>query len=98
MIIKLALIWLAPIDSVGQAVLPPAIYLAITTLQNNLVSPVAYGQGLRLNPVAVFIGVLFWYGLWGVPGAFLAVPLVATMRILGEHIDGLAPVSEFLGE
>ncbi|HEX3276764.1 MAG TPA: AI-2E family transporter [Gemmatimonadales bacterium] len=98
MIILLALIGLATFDSVGQAVLPPAIYLAITTLQNNLVSPVAYGQGLRLNPVAVFIGVLFWYGLWGVPGAFLAVPLVATMRILGEHIDGLAPVSEFLGE
>jgi predicted PurR-regulated permease PerM len=98
MIILLTLVGLASFDSAGQAVLPPAIYLAITTLQNNLVSPVAYGQGLRLNPVAVFIGVLFWYELWGVPGAFLAVPLVATLRILGEHIDGLSPVSEFLGE
>jgi hypothetical protein len=33
-----------------------------------------------------------------VPGAFLAVPLVAALRILGDHIDGLAPLGEFLGE
>jgi predicted PurR-regulated permease PerM len=98
MIILLSLVGLATFDSIGRAFLPPLVYLTITTLQNNLVSPIAYGRRLRLNPVAVFVGVLFWYALWGVPGAFLAVPILATLKILGDHIDTLSPVAEFLGE
>ena len=98
MIILLTLVGLATFDSLGRAVLPPLTYLAITTLQNNLVSPIAYGRGLRLNPVAVFVGVLFWYGLWGVAGAFLAVPILASLKIMGDHIDSLAPLAEFLGD
>ena len=69
--ILLTLAGLATFDGIGQALLPPAVYLTISTLQNNLVSPVAYGRRLRLNPVAILIGVLFWYYLWGVAGAFL---------------------------
>ena len=97
MLILLTLTGLATFDGVGHALLPPAAYLAITTIQNNLVSPIAYGRRLRLNPVAVLMGVLFWWYLWGVPGAFLAVPIIATFKILGEHLDSLAPVAEFLG-
>ena len=62
-------------------VLVPVTYLLIATLQNNLVSPIAYGQRLKLNPVAVLMGVLFWWFLWGVAGAFLAVPFIATLKI-----------------
>jgi len=98
MMILLTLTGLATADGIGQALLPPAIYLTITTLQNNLVSPVAYGRRLRLNPVAILVGVLFWYYLWGVAGAFLAVPIIATVKILGEHIGALAPAAEFLSE
>jgi predicted PurR-regulated permease PerM len=98
MVILLTLAGLATFDSVGRALLPPIVYLSITTLQNNLVSPVAYGRRLRLNPVAVFVGVLFWYGLWGVAGAFLAVPILASLKILGDHVESLAPVAEFLGD
>jgi predicted PurR-regulated permease PerM len=98
MLILLSLVGLATFDSVGHALLAPLLYLTITTLQNNLVSPVAYGRRLRLNAVVVFVGVLFWYGLWGVPGAFLAVPILASGKILGDHIEALAPLAEFLGE
>jgi predicted PurR-regulated permease PerM len=75
----------------------PGSYLAITTIQNNLVSPLVYGRRLRLNPVAVFVGVLFWWTLWGVPGAFLAVPMIATAKVLGDHLPSLRPLGEFLG-
>lgn len=98
MMILLALAGLATADGIGRALLPPAVYLAITTLQNNLVSPLAYGRRLRLNPVAVLVGVLFWYYIWGIAGAFLAVPIIATIKILGEHVERLSPVSEFLGD
>jgi predicted PurR-regulated permease PerM len=98
MLILLSLVGLATFDSIGRAFLPPLVYLAITTLQNNLVSPIAYGRRLRLNPVAVFVGVLFWYALWGIPGAFLAVPILASFKIIGDHLESLSTLGEFLGE
>jgi predicted PurR-regulated permease PerM len=98
MIILLALVGLATEPGIGRALFPPFVYLTISSLQNNLVSPVAYGRSLRLNPVAVLVGVLFWYYLWGVPGAFLAVPILATIKIFGDHLEPLAPVSEFLAD
>jgi predicted PurR-regulated permease PerM len=85
-------------DRIGSILLVPGSYLVITTLQNNLVSPFVYGQRLKLNPVAVFVGVLFWWYLWGVAGAFLAVPFFATLKIVAEHVEGLAPLATFLGE
>lgn len=98
LVILLTLAGLATSDSLGHALLPPALYLAISTLQNNLVSPVAYGRRLQLNPIAILIGVLFWYALWGVAGAFLAVPIIATAKVLADHVESLRPISEFLGD
>ncbi len=45
----------------------------------------------------IFVGVLLWGWLWGVPGTLLAVPIMAMVKILCDHIEGLAPVGEFLG-
>jgi predicted PurR-regulated permease PerM len=98
MVLVLAAMGLATMDSVGEALLAPGAYLLITTLQNNFVSPIAYGRRLRLNPVAVLIGVMIFWTLWGVPGAFLAVPIVATAKVLGDRLDGLSALGEFLGE
>jgi predicted PurR-regulated permease PerM len=96
MLFILSVVGLATFQSLGHAALAPLAYLLITTLQNNLISPIAYGRHLRLNPVAVLVGVMFWWFLWGIPGAFLAVPLVATAKILGDHVRGLSAMGEFL--
>jgi predicted PurR-regulated permease PerM len=97
-ILLLTVVGLATFGNFGHAVLAPGAYLLITTLQNNLVSPIAYGAGLRLNPVAVLVGVLLWWFLWGIPGAFLAVPIIATAKILADQIETYAPIGEFLGD
>jgi predicted PurR-regulated permease PerM len=96
MLIALGVAGLGAFESVGHALLVPGAYLLISMLQNNLVSPLAYSRRLRLNPVAVLVGVLFWWFLWGVPGAFLAVPIIAAAKIMGDHIDGLEALGEFL--
>jgi predicted PurR-regulated permease PerM len=98
MMLVLSLVGLATFSSTLQALAAPGAYLVITTLQNNLVSPVTYGRRLKLNPVAVLVSVMIWFELWGVPGAFLAVPIVAAAKVLGDRLDGLAAVGEFLGE
>ena len=92
------LVGLATLDSVGLALVTPGAYLAVSTIQNNLASPFLYGNRLKLNPVAVLVGVMVWYALWGVPGAFLAVPIVATTKVMADRIPGLGALGEFLGE
>jgi predicted PurR-regulated permease PerM len=98
MIILLTVAAFSQFDSISHILLVPGTYLVIAALQNNLVSPLVYGQRLKLNPVAVLVGVLFWWLLWGVAGAFLAVPFFATLKILADHVESLTPVATFLGE
>ncbi len=85
-------------DNVGHALLVPASFVAVNLLQGNFIGPMVMGHRLSLNPVAIFIGVAFWVEVWGIPGAFLAVPLLATLKIVCDHVPSLAPVGEFLGQ
>jgi predicted PurR-regulated permease PerM len=48
--------------------------------------------------VVVLVAVLFWWSVWGVVGAFLAVPLLATLKIISDHVERLRPLGAFLGE
>jgi predicted PurR-regulated permease PerM len=89
---------LTTFDNVGHALLIPGSFLAINLLQANVVSPLLLGERLTLNPVAIFIGLAFFFWIWGVPGAFLAVPLLATLKIFCDHIVPLAAFGEFLGQ
>ncbi|MFL5537704.1 MAG: AI-2E family transporter [Longimicrobiaceae bacterium] len=84
-------------DNLGHALLVPGAFLLINVVQANLVSPLLLGHRLALNPVAILVGLAFWFWIWGIPGAFIAVPLLATFKIFCDHIQSLAAVGEFLG-
>jgi predicted PurR-regulated permease PerM len=94
----LALAGLVTFPSLGHALLVPASYLAVNIVQANFVTPVILGRRLTLNPVAILVGLIFWWWMWGVAGAFIAVPLLATLKIFCDHIESLAPIGEFLGD
>jgi predicted PurR-regulated permease PerM len=93
----LTLAGLVTFEQVGHALLVPVAYLGVNIIQSQLVSPLILGRRLTLNPVAIFVGLVFWWWIWGVPGAFIAVPLIATFKIFCDHIEALAPIGEFLG-
>jgi len=98
MVVILGVAALTTFDSIPHALLVPASFLLINLIQGNVVSPLLLGHRLSLNPVALFIGLAFWFWIWGVAGAFIAVPLMATFKILCDHIESLASVGEFLGQ
>ncbi|MEO6928896.1 MAG: AI-2E family transporter, partial [Casimicrobiaceae bacterium] len=54
------------------------------------------GRASQMNPVAVFIAVLFFGWLWGGWGLLLGAPLIAIVRTIANRIDSLAPLCEFL--
>jgi predicted PurR-regulated permease PerM len=95
--IVLGLAALLHFETAREAALVPATFFALNLLEGYLLTPIFVGRQLALNPVVVFIGVLFWGWIWGVLGALLAVPILATLKIVCDHIEGLAPIGEFLG-
>jgi predicted PurR-regulated permease PerM len=84
-------------DGAIQVVLPVMAFLALTTIEGQLVQPIALGRHLALNPVALFTWVLLWGWLWGVPGLLVAVPMLVGLRICAEKIPSLHPLAELLG-
>jgi predicted PurR-regulated permease PerM len=98
MVIALSVTGLATFDSIGHVLLAPLAYITISTIQNNAVSPFAYGSGLKLNPLAVLLSVLIGWFLWGVAGAFVAVPALAAVRIFAERSSRDSRLAEVLSE
>jgi predicted PurR-regulated permease PerM len=96
--VLLALAAFVAFEDTGRALLVPGTFLALNLIESNLVTPMIYGNRMRLNTVALFIGLVFWWYIWGVPGAILAVPMMATLKIACDHIESLAPIGEFLGK
>ena len=96
--VLLALAAFIAFEDTGRALLVPGTFLALNLIEANLVTPMIYGNRMKLNTVALFIGLVFWWYLWGIPGAILAVPMMATLKIACDHIESLAPIGEFLGK
>lgn len=97
-VVVLAIAGLSTFPDVGKALLVPGSFLAINLLQANFATPMLLGHRLTLNPVAIFIGLAFFFWIWGVAGAFLAVPLLASFKIFCDNIASLAAIGEFLGQ
>jgi predicted PurR-regulated permease PerM len=93
----LGLAALLTFDDLGHALAVPAVYMVVSFLEGNFVTPLVLGRRLTLNPVVIFVGLLFWFFLWGIPGALLAVPILAVFKIVCDHVDTLAPIGEFFG-
>jgi predicted PurR-regulated permease PerM len=70
----------------------------ITTLEGYLLAPALMSRAARMNPVAIFIGLLFWTWVWGIWGTILAVPMMMMLKAICDHIDGLQAFGELLGE
>ncbi|MEP7380950.1 MAG: AI-2E family transporter [Gemmatimonadota bacterium] len=85
-------------DTISHALLVPAAFLFLNMIESNLVTPTLLGRQFPLNTVALFIGVMLWGFLWGVPGAILAVPIMVTLKILTDRVPALRPFGEFLGQ
>ncbi len=82
----------------AHALLVPAVYLGFAVLEGSFITPWFVGRRMTLNPVVIFLALVFWGWIWGIAGALLAVPMVAVLKILCDHIEPLAPIGEFLGQ
>jgi predicted PurR-regulated permease PerM len=78
------------------ALLPVGLYFLIHVVEGEIVTPMLMARRFTINPVAVILSLLFWYWMWGVPGAILAVPLLAIVKIVCDDIRPLRAFGHFL--
>ncbi len=83
--------------SIWHSLLPAGVYLAIHVLEGETLTPMLLARRFVLNPVLVIVSLLFWYWMWGVPGALIAVPMLATVKIVCDRVEPLMAFGHFLG-
>lgn len=74
-----------------------AFYVAIVTLEGYIVVPVVMGRSMEMNATTVMIACLFWELVWGVPGLFLAMPVMAAIKTVLHHMPGMRPWANLMG-
>jgi predicted PurR-regulated permease PerM len=75
------------------------LFLALSALQfaiGNFLDPYVMGNSLNLSPFAILVSLAVWSELWGVPGAFLAVPITAILTIVFSEFPGTRPIAVLL--
>lgn len=78
-------------DGLTMPGLVVACFMLLTTLEGQVITPLVLGQRLSLNPLVVFLAVVFWFWLWGVAGALMAVPMLITVKLVGDRVPPLRP-------
>ena len=83
-------------DTLWLAFIPAATYLAIHATEG-AVTPLLLARRFELNPVLVIVSLIFWFWMWGIAGALLAVPLLASFKIICDRIHPLTALGHFVG-
>jgi predicted PurR-regulated permease PerM len=78
------------------ALLPVGLYLCIHIVEGEVVTPMLIARRFTINPVAVILALVFWYWMWGVPGAILAVPMLAITKIICDDVRPLRALGHLL--
>ena len=79
-----------------QALLPAALYIGFHLIEGETVTPMLLARRFTLNPVLVIISLIFWFWMWGIPGAILAVPMLAVTKIICDRVRPLTAFGHFL--
>jgi predicted PurR-regulated permease PerM len=79
------------------ALMPAAIYTLIHIAEGETITPMILAKRFTLNPVLVIVSLFFWHFVWGIPGALLAVPLLAMFKIICDRVEVLKPAGHIIG-
>ena len=93
-----AMVGFMQFGTLEMAALVAGISLAINFVEGLLLTPWLTSRANKMNPVAVFIGVLAWGWLWGPWGLFLGVPILVIIKAVCDRVDELEAVGAILGE
>jgi predicted PurR-regulated permease PerM len=95
-VVLFLLIGLISIDPLWEAFLPAGLYLGVHLIEGETVTPMLLARRFTINPVLVIVSLVFWYWMWGIPGAIISTPMLAIAKIICDRIQSLAAFGHFI--
>jgi predicted PurR-regulated permease PerM len=95
-LIVISVVSLLTFDAWSHIMWPPLIFIILTVLEGQFVTPSLLGRRLTLNPLMVLISILFWGWMWGIGGAVLGVPILTAFMVAAKNIKSLQPIEKIL--
>lgn len=89
---------LLSVETLWLALLPAGLYFAVHIAEGETITPMLLARRFTLNPVLIIVSLIFWHWMWGIPGAILAVPMLAVTKIICDRIASLAALGHLLGD
>ncbi|MEO7152935.1 MAG: AI-2E family transporter [Burkholderiaceae bacterium] len=93
-----AVIGFTQFGSLQMGLVIGGVAMLINSIEGYILTPWLTGKASRMNPVAVFVGVLAWGWIWGAWGLLLGVPILMVVKTVCDRVDDLKPVGELLGD
>ena len=93
-----AMVGFMQFGTLEMALLVAGVSFVINSIEGFLLTPWLTSRANKMNPVAVFVGVLAWGWLWGAWGLLLGVPILVIIKAICDRVDELKAVGEILGE
>ena len=93
LVAAVALLWF---EGFAQPAFVVGVFLVLAFIESEVITPLMVSRKMRMNTAALFIAVAFWAWLWSVMGMLVAVPMMVVIRVIAEHVPGLAMVANFL--
>jgi predicted PurR-regulated permease PerM len=87
---------LLSIETLWLAFVPAGVYVLIHVVEGETITPMLLAKRFTINPVLVILSLVFWYWMWGILGAILAVPMLAVTKIVCDRIEPLASFGHFI--
>lgn len=97
-LLPIPLVLLDPTLSVSVKIMVILVPAAIQGMLGYVVQPRLMGKSLNLNPVAILLALVLFGQMWGIPGMFLATPILAVIKILLDHSDYMRPLGGMLSD
>ena len=94
--ILLGLVALIQVPEPATALLVFVIAGMVQFVLGSVIDPMLMGRALRVSSFGIIISLAFWGALWGIPGMFLAVPIMVAAMIVCSHIPSARPVAVLL--
>jgi predicted PurR-regulated permease PerM len=95
-LLLLAVVALVSFNDLTHVFAVAGCYLALATIEGQVVQPLLVGRRLDLNPILVFLAVWFGGWFWGVAGIVIAVPSLVALKVAATHSERAGAVVEFL--
>jgi len=89
---------IATTTTLWQPLAVVALYSSVQFLEGNLITPKIVGNSVKINALAAIVSLILGAAFWGLAGLILAIPLLAMVRIVFEHIKPLMPLALLLSD